>query len=88
MIEFSLHYIDYKEGSLEKDTNFSKRKANVLRDYLLEEHDIDASVNCRNRSNGPIITMSFMAENRDIKKIFKAAKRTEPYSINIEWKDA
>ena len=89
MLEIRVLYIDYKEDSFDRDMELSERKAYGVAEELKNEYNIDSFVNPKMGSHGGVVTTSMDVEDdKLIKKVFKAIKKSKPYSISIEWKDA
>lgn len=89
MLDVRALYIDYKEDSFDRDMELSKRKAYGVAEELKNEYNIESFVNPKMGSHGGVVSMSMDVEDdKLIKKVFKAIKKSKPYSIEIEWKDA
>ena len=86
MLDFKAMFIDYKDDSLENDMELSKRKAAGFVNRLESEYGICSFINEKIKADGGYVTVNFQVEDdKLIKKIFKVAKKYEPYFIGIEW---
>lgn len=87
MLRFKSLIIDYKKDMRERDEDSMQKKAETLREELKNRFNIEPFVNYKKGCHGPLVTIEFEAQNKDIKKIFKTIKREGPYTIDVEWKE-
>ncbi len=86
MVHFNVMFIDYVEGTSERDIKGMRCKAKLLAKTLEGLYSVENIYIQENKKQGhEYFILEFDAQDKFIKKVFECCKNTEAYVVRTRW---